>query len=89
MNWKLRLKNKTTLVTLLTAAVALVYQILGALGVVPGVSEEGVVSAIGIVVNVLCMLGIVVDPTTAGVTDSARAMEYDAPKEDEEWTSNS
>ncbi len=89
MNWKLRLKNKTTLITLLTALTALVYQVLGAFGVVPGVSEEGVVNAVGIVVNVLCMLGIVVDPTTAGVTDSARAMEYDAPGEDEEWTSNS
>lgn len=84
MNWKLRLQNKTTLITLLTAVVALVYQILGAIGVVPGVSEDSVVTIIGIVVNVLCMLGIVVDPTTKGVADSARAMGYNAPGGEDE-----
>ena len=84
MNWKLRLQNKTTLITLLTAIVALVYQILGALGIVPGIAEDSIVTMIGIVVNVLCMLGIVVDPTTKGVTDSARAMSYDSPSPGEE-----
>ena len=81
MNWKLRLQNKTTLIALLTSVVALVYQVLGAFGVVPGIAEESIVNWIGIVVNILCMLGIVVDPTTKGVKDSDQAMEYSEPKE--------
>lgn len=83
MNWKLRLKNKTTLITLLTSIAALIYQILGAFGVVPGISEQSIVTIIGIAVNALCMLGIVVDPTTKGIGDSNRAMEYNQPAEDE------
>jgi len=79
MNWKLRLKNKTTLMALLTSVAALIYQILGAFGVVPGISEESVVTMIGIGVNALTMLGIVVDPTTKGISDSDLAMGYDAP----------
>ena len=31
---------------------------------------------------VLAILGVVTDPTTAGVSDSKQAMEYTAPKED-------
>ncbi len=66
LNWKLRVKNRTTLITLSTALVALIYQILG---------------TIGMIVNVLCILGIVVDPTTTGIADSEQALTYDEPKE--------
>ena len=34
----------------------------------------------GIAVNMLCMLGIVVDPTTKGVKDSEQAMRYTEPR---------
>lgn len=81
MNWKLRLQNKTTLIALLTSIVALVYQVLAAFGVFPGISQESIVNWIGIAVNILCMLGIVVDPTTKGIKDSTQAMEYQVPKE--------
>ncbi|MBR5298536.1 MAG: phage holin [Parabacteroides sp.] len=83
MNWKLRLKNKTTLITLLTTLVALIYQVLGAFNIVPGISEDSIITIVGIAVNALCLLGIVVDPTTDGITDSKQAMEYDKPKVDE------
>ena len=81
MNIKLRLKNKTTLITLITAGVALIYQILGLFGVVPGASEESIVSIAMVAVNILCLLGIVVDPTTKGVKDSEQALSYDEPRE--------
>lgn len=80
INWKLRLQNKATLTALVMALVALVYQVLGVCGVVPRVSQDQVTTIISMVINVLCLLGIVVDPTTAGVSDSVRAMSYDKPK---------
>lgn len=83
MNWKLRLKNKTTLVTLIAAALAFVYQVLGLFNVVPSVSEESLMNVATMVINLLCILGIVVDPTTPGVADSERAMTYDKPGGDE------
>ena len=40
INWKLRLKNRTTLLAILVAAVALVYRVLGLFGAVPAVPEK-------------------------------------------------
>ena len=82
MNWKLRLQNKTTLITLIAAEVSLIYQVLAMVGIVPGITEEAILSVAGVAVNILCLLGIVVDPTTKGITDSKRALNYSAPAED-------
>ena len=82
MNWKLRLQNKTTLVALIAAAVSFVYQVLGICGVVPRVSEDTIMTVAGTLINALALLGIVVDPTTKGIADSERAMNYNKPAED-------
>ena len=82
INWKLRFQNKTTLTAIILAMVALVYQVLGLFGVVPKISEDELTTVIGMVINLLCLLGIVVDPTTNGVSDSARALTYDTPRAD-------
>ena len=82
INWKLRLQNKATLTALIMAMVALVYQLLGVCGIVPRVSQDQITTIIGMAINILCLLGIVVDPTTAGVGDSARAMSYDEPRKE-------
>ena len=79
INWKLRLKNKATLLAIVTAVIALIYQILGMLGIVPAVSESEGTQAVGLVINILAMVGIVTDPTTQGVSDSNRALTYDKP----------
>lgn len=81
MNWKLRLQNKTTLIALIAAAVSLMYQVLGICGIVPRVSEDTILTAAGTLVNALALLGIVIDPTTKGIADSERAMEYEKPSE--------
>ena len=81
INWKVRLQNKTWLLAMLAAIVAFVYQVLGLCGVVPSVSQDQITQLAGIVINILVALGIVVDPTTSGVTDSQQAMTYDRPKE--------
>lgn len=80
INWILRLKNKTTLTALIAAALAFGYQVAGIFGIVPPVSQDAVAQAAMLVVNLLVALGVVVDPTTAGVGDSSRAMEYTEPK---------
>ena len=82
INWKLRFQNKTTLTAIILALVALVYQVLGVFDVVPKISQDELTTVIGMVINLLCLLGIVVDPTTDGVSDSARALTYDTPRAD-------
>ena len=80
INWKLRFQNKTTLTAIILALVALVYQVLGLFDVVPKISQDELTTVIGMVINLLCLLGIVVDPTTAGVGDSTQALSYDTPR---------
>lgn len=81
INWKLRLKNKTTLVTLATLVIAFGYQVLAAFDVVPKVSESALTELVMMLINILAALGVVVDPTTAGVSDSTQALGYEEPKE--------
>ena len=80
INWKLRFQNKTTLTALVLALVALVYQVLGVCGVVPRVTQDQITTIAGMIIIILCLLGIVVDPTTAGVGDSTQALSYDTPR---------
>ena len=82
INWQVRMRNKTWLLAMLAAIVAFVYQLLGLLGIVPAVSQDQITQFIGLVVNILVALGIVVDPTTSGVTDSTRALQYDKPSKE-------
>lgn len=79
INFKLRLQNKTTLVSMILAIISFVYMVLDAFGVVPKFEQDVIVKlALGLV-DLLVLLGIIVDPTTAGVADSTRAMNYQEP----------
>ena len=75
INWKLRLQNKVTLIALL-GAVFLMSQQFGF--EVPKNIQDGV----NTFVYILVLLGVVNDPTTAGLTDSERALEYYEPNKD-------
>ena len=79
MNLKLRLKNKTTLIAIVATTVAFLYQVAGILGITPPISEDQVIQAASLLINLLVGLGVLVDPTTAGVKDSARALSYEEP----------
>ena len=80
INWKVRFKNKTWLVTFLLAVLAFVYQILGMFDVVPPVTQDMATQLIAAVINILVAVGVVIDPTTAGTSDSEQAMTYNEPK---------
>ena len=84
INLKLRFKNATTLLSLAVAVIAFIYQICGIIGYVPPINQDMVVQLVGIVINILVALGILVDPTTAGIKDSEQAMLYTEPKKGDE-----
>ena len=69
MDLKLRFKNKKWLITFLSAIVAFVYQMLGMFGIVPAISPDSIMQFLGILLNVLMALGILIDPTTKGISD--------------------
>lgn len=80
INWKVRFKNKTWLITFLLAILAFVYQILGMFDIVPAITQDMATQLISAVVNILVAVGVVIDPTTAGAGDSQQAMTYNEPK---------
>ncbi len=84
INWKVRFKNKTWLSMFISLIVGFVFNLLKMFDVVPVVTENTVMSIIGQVLTLLGLLGVIVDPTTAGVEDSNRAMSYDEPWVDPE-----
>ena len=77
INWKVRFKNKTFLVTFITVIVSVVYQVLAALELVPKISQDTVMNCLLAIVTILTGLGIVTDPTTKGISDSERALGYE------------
>ena len=80
INWKVRFKNKTWLITFLITILAFVYQILGMFDIVPPITQDMATQLITIIINMLVAIGVVIDPTTAGTSDSEQAMTYEEPK---------
>lgn len=79
INWKVRLKNPTFWITVIPAIITVIYAVLALFDVVPNVAEETLVNGFMALMSVLATLGIVVDPTTKGISDSDRAMNYNEP----------
>lgn len=75
INWKLRFKNKATLIAIASTVILLAQQ----LGLKLPDNIEDVVNT---VLTLLVLLGVVNDPTTAGLKDSEKALTYDKPKEE-------
>ena len=82
INWKVRAKNKTFWLALIPAALLLVQVVAAVFGVTLDLGDIGdkLLAVVNAIFAVLAILGVVTDPTTAGVSDSAQALTYDAPK---------
>ena len=83
INWKVRIKNPVFWTTVIPAVVTCVYAVLGAFGIVPALTENMVLNIMTVVITALTALGVLVDPTTAGVSDSKLALTYDKPRKDD------
>lgn len=84
INITARIKNKTFWLTLIPAVLLLVQVCAAPFGYQwdLGVLNEQLAAIINALFAVLAILGVVNDPTTAGISDSKQAMTYDKPKAD-------
>ena len=82
INWTVRLKNKDFWMSLIPAILLLIQVVAAPFGLVLDFGELGnqLLAIVNATFAVLVILGIVVDPTTAGVGDSAQALTYTEPK---------
>lgn len=83
INWKVRFANKAFWVAFIPAMLLLAQVIAAVFGFTLDLGDLGnkLLAVVNALFAVLALLGIVTDPTTAGVSDSAQAMTYDKPKE--------
>ena len=83
INWQVRIKSKEFWLALIPAVLLLVQVVAAVFGFELDLGDIGnrLLDVVNALFAVLAILGIVVDPTTAGVGDSAQALTYDRPKE--------
>ena len=81
INWKIRLMNKQFWLSLIPALALCAQAIAAIFGWEIDLSTVvgKLLAAVDAVFALLVVLGIVVDPTTAGVGDSVRALGYSEP----------
>lgn len=82
INWKVRLQHKPFLVALFAAVLFLVQQVAAIFGVDTTIYNEQATDVFNALLAVLALVGIVIDPTTQGASDSSRALDYEQPKGD-------
>ena len=75
INWKLRFKNKATLAAIVATALLLAQQLGFKL-------PDNINDVANTALTLLVLIGVISDPTTAGLSDSSRALTYTEPSED-------
>ena len=83
INWKVRIKNKTFWLSLIPTVLVLIQLVMRTFGVELDFGDVGnnLIAIVNTVFVLLGILGVVVDPTTVGITDSSQAMTYTEPKD--------
>ena len=82
VNWKVRFKNKVWLGSFFSLIIGFVYSMLALFDVYPAVTQNLVAQILNQILTFLGLIGVIIDPTTVGASDSNRAMSYDEPWDD-------
>lgn len=82
INWKVRFKNSVWLGSFISLIVGFIYNMLALFEIFPAVTQNAVMQVINQVLTFLGLIGVLVDPTTTGLSDSNRAMSYEEPWKD-------
>ncbi|MCY9547279.1 phage holin [Lysinibacillus xylanilyticus] len=80
INWKVRLQHKQFWVSLSALLIVLANQIAGVFNVDITIYNSQITAISGTILSILGLLGIIIDPTTKGTSDSLQAMYYNKPK---------
>lgn len=79
INWKVRVKSGPFWLGIASAVIMAVFYILDLCGVASEITGNQIVDAVRLVLMIPAAVGIISDPTTKGIKDSALAMSYDKP----------
>lgn len=84
INWTVRFRNKNFWMAVIPAVLLLIQTVAAVFGYTLDLGDIGnkLIAVVNAVFGVLVILGVVNDPTTAGMSDSKQAQGYNFPKED-------
>lgn len=84
INWTVRFKNKNFWLAVIPAVLLLIQAVAAVFGFTLDLGDIGnkLIAVVNAAFGVLVVLGVVNDPTTAGISDSKQARGYNYPKED-------
>ena len=88
INWKVRLQHKPFLVALFAAVLVLVQAVAEPFGFDVTIFNQTATTIFNAILGVLIILGVVVDPTTTGTSDSEQALGYNKPRDDLDGDAN-
>ena len=90
INWIIRIKSKSFWLAIIPAVLLLIQVVAAVFGFGLDLGDLGnkLLAVVNAAFAVLAILGIVVDPTTQGVSDSTQALTYTEPKSNEEEVDN-
>lgn len=82
INWTVRIKNKNFWLAVIPAVLLLIQAVAAVFGFTLDLGDIGnkLIAVVNAAFGVLVVLGVVNDPTTAGMSDSNRAMNYKKPE---------
>lgn len=83
INWKVRFKNPTWLTMFISLIVGFAFNLLKMFDIIPKITENQIMEIVSQVLTFLGLIGVLVDPTTSGIGDSERALQYEEPWVDE------
>lgn len=81
INWKVRIANKQFWLSVIPALLLVIQVVASVFGYTLDFGDLGnkLLAVVNAVFGLLVILGVVVDPTTAGLADSDRAQQYEKP----------
>lgn len=84
INFTARFKNKAFWISFIPAVLLLIQVVASVFGFTIDLGDLGqkLLAVVNALFAVLTLLGVVVDPTTDGITDSKQALTYNSPKKD-------
>ena len=81
INWKVRFMHKPFLLAIFSIVLLLAQQVGAIFGYdLTNMMGEQLTSIFNTVLSILVLMGVVVDPTTSGLSDSQRAQMYRRPR---------
>lgn len=83
INWLVRVKNKNFWIAIIPAMLLLIQVVAAVFGYTLDLGDLGnkLLAIVNAAFSVLTILGVVTDPTTAGISDSTQALTYSEPRQ--------